>query len=71
MCELFCVIFQSCRSLCDQPAPVEVPNIESDPNFRTVVAALSEFQALLEDVCQGGFVNISEKGRHESSVKLP
>uniref|UniRef100_A0A8C1A1L1 FinTRIM family, member 67 n=2 Tax=Cyprinus carpio TaxID=7962 RepID=A0A8C1A1L1_CYPCA len=52
---------QNCRSLCTQPVPVKLPNITSDPNFGCMMAALTEFQALLEDVCQGGFVNISEK----------
>lgn len=56
------VLVQNCRSLCAQPVTVDLPNITSDPNFGSMMAALTEFQALLEDVCQGGFVNISEKG---------
>ncbi|KAL1281005.1 hypothetical protein QQF64_015605 [Cirrhinus molitorella] len=52
---------QNCRSLCAQPVPVDLPNITSDPNFGSAMTALNEFQALLEDVCQGGFVNIAEK----------
>ncbi|XP_055057356.1 finTRIM family, member 67 [Misgurnus anguillicaudatus] len=53
---------RNCRSLCAQPVSAEVvPSIFQDPNFETAVAALVEFQALLDDVCQGGFVNISEK----------
>ncbi|XP_067308868.1 finTRIM family, member 67 [Pseudorasbora parva] len=52
---------QNCKSLCAQPVPVDLPNITSDPNFGIVMAAVTEFQALLEDVCQGGCVNISEK----------
>ncbi|KAG1969047.1 finTRIM family, member 67 [Pimephales promelas] len=52
---------QNCKSLCAQPVPVDLPNITCDPNFGTVMAVVTEFQALLEDVCQGGFVNISEK----------
>ncbi|KAL0201725.1 hypothetical protein M9458_004912, partial [Cirrhinus mrigala] len=51
----------NCRSMCAQPVPVDLPNITSDPNFGSMMTALTEFQALLEDVCQGGFVNISEK----------
>uniref|UniRef100_A0A673L060 E3 ubiquitin/ISG15 ligase TRIM25-like n=1 Tax=Sinocyclocheilus rhinocerous TaxID=307959 RepID=A0A673L060_9TELE len=52
---------QNCRSLCAQPVPVDLPNITSDPNFGSMMTALTEFQALLEDVCQGALVNISEK----------
>uniref|UniRef100_A0A8C1XQH7 FinTRIM family, member 67 n=1 Tax=Cyprinus carpio TaxID=7962 RepID=A0A8C1XQH7_CYPCA len=53
---------QNCRSLCAQPVPVpDLPNITTDPNFGSMMTALTEFQALLEDVCQGGFVSISEK----------
>ncbi|XP_076150593.1 finTRIM family, member 67 [Alosa pseudoharengus] len=52
---------QSCQSLSAQPERGDVLNIRSDPNFGSVIAAVSEFQALLEDVCQGGFFNISEK----------
>ncbi|XP_063049050.1 finTRIM family, member 67 [Engraulis encrasicolus] len=52
---------QSCQSLGAQPEREYVPNIRADPNFACVIAAVTEFQALLEDVCQGGFFNISEK----------
>ncbi|XP_030630402.1 finTRIM family, member 67 [Chanos chanos] len=52
---------QNCQTVCAQPVPVELPKMITDPNFGAVIAAISEFQALLEDVCQGGFVNISEK----------
>ncbi|TSP09054.1 hypothetical protein Baya_10676 [Bagarius yarrelli] len=49
-------------SVCVQPVCMEeVPGISVDPGFGCVLNALSEFQALLNDVCQGGFVNISEK----------
>ncbi|XP_051557682.1 finTRIM family, member 67 isoform X2 [Myxocyprinus asiaticus] len=44
-----------------QPVPVDLPAITFEPNFGTVMTAVSEFQALLDDVCQGGFGNISEK----------
>lgn len=52
---------QNYRSVCTQPATTDVPSITVDPGFACVMSAVSEFQALLEDVCQGGFVNISEK----------
>ncbi|KAL2097033.1 hypothetical protein ACEWY4_006240 [Coilia grayii] len=52
---------QSCQSVSAQPEREYVPNVRGDPNFGCVIAAVSEFQALLEDVCQGGFFNISEK----------
>lgn len=41
---------------------MDVPRITVDPGFGCVMSAVSEFQALLDDVCQGGFVNIAEKG---------
>lgn len=52
---------QNYRSVCTQPATTDVPIINVDPGFACMMSAVSEFQALLEDVCQGGFVNISEK----------
>ncbi|XP_026876977.2 finTRIM family, member 67 [Electrophorus electricus] len=52
---------QNYRSVCIQPVTLDVPSVETEPGFRAVMNAVSEFQALLEDVCQGGFVNISEK----------
>ncbi|XP_036412344.1 LOW QUALITY PROTEIN: finTRIM family, member 67 [Colossoma macropomum] len=52
---------QNYRSACIQPVTMDVPGITVDPGFGCVMSAVSEFQALLEDVCQGGFVNISEK----------
>uniref|UniRef100_A0A672SLI1 E3 ubiquitin/ISG15 ligase TRIM25-like n=1 Tax=Sinocyclocheilus grahami TaxID=75366 RepID=A0A672SLI1_SINGR len=60
---------QNCRSLCTQPVPVDLPNITSDPNFGSMMTALTEFQALLEDVYQGGFVNISEKVNHVTIIE--
>ncbi|XP_073704648.1 finTRIM family, member 67 [Garra rufa] len=60
---------QNCRSLCAQPVPVDLPNITSDPNFGSAMTALTEFQALLEDVCQGGFVDISEKVNHVTIIE--
>ncbi|XP_062843765.1 finTRIM family, member 67 isoform X2 [Trichomycterus rosablanca] len=52
---------QSYMSSCELPVCVDVPSITPEPGFSCVMSALSEFQSLLEDVCQGGFVNISEK----------
>ncbi|GAA6092418.1 finTRIM family, member 67 [Tachysurus ichikawai] len=52
---------QSYRSVCVQPVGMNVPSITAEPGFGCVMSAVSEFQALLDDVCQGGFVNISEK----------
>ncbi|XP_066512677.1 E3 ubiquitin/ISG15 ligase TRIM25-like [Hoplias malabaricus] len=52
---------QNYRSVCTPPVSVDVPSITVDPGFGCVMSAVSEFQALLDDVCQGGFVNISEK----------
>ena len=49
---------------------MDVPGITVDPGFGCVMSAVSEFQALLEDVCQGGFVNISEKGEISVAVNL-
>ncbi|TRY55780.1 hypothetical protein DNTS_025635, partial [Danionella cerebrum] len=52
---------QNYKSVCSQPESAEVPSFTPKPDFSSVITAVSEFQALLEDVCQGGFVNISEK----------
>ncbi|XP_053343206.1 finTRIM family, member 67 [Clarias gariepinus] len=52
---------QSYGSVCIQPVCMDVPSITADPGFECMMSAVSEFQALLDDVCQGGFVNISEK----------
>ncbi|XP_076838308.1 uncharacterized protein LOC143483351 [Brachyhypopomus gauderio] len=52
---------QNYRSMCTPPVTLDVPGVEMEPGFRGVMNAVSEFQALLEDVCQGGFVNIAEK----------
>ncbi|KAL6468142.1 hypothetical protein MHYP_G00238190 [Metynnis hypsauchen] len=52
---------QNYRSACTQPVTMDIPGITVDPGFGCAMSAVSEFQALLEDVCQGGFVNISEK----------
>ncbi|KAF7692407.1 hypothetical protein HF521_010017 [Silurus meridionalis] len=52
---------QNYGSVCVQPVCMDVPCITVDPDFGCVMSALSEFQALIDDVCQGGFVNISEK----------
>ncbi|MCJ8745187.1 hypothetical protein PDJAM_G00127600 [Pangasius djambal] len=52
---------QNYGSVCVQPVCMDVPSITVDPGFGCVMSAVSEFQALLDDVCQGGFVNISEK----------
>ncbi|XP_016309243.1 E3 ubiquitin/ISG15 ligase TRIM25-like isoform X3 [Sinocyclocheilus anshuiensis] len=62
---------QNCRSLCAQPVAVDLPNITSDPNFGSMMTALTEFQALLEDVCQGALVNISEKASAPVFVQSP
>lgn len=51
--------------MCVQPVCTDIPSITVDPGFGCVISAVSEFQALLDDVCQGGFVNISEKGKQK------
>ncbi|XP_060762359.1 E3 ubiquitin/ISG15 ligase TRIM25-like isoform X2 [Neoarius graeffei] len=52
---------QNYESVCIQPVCMDVPSITADPSFGCVISAVSEFQALLDDVCQGGFMHISEK----------
>ncbi|KAI5092686.1 tripartite motif-containing protein 16-like isoform X2 [Silurus meridionalis] len=59
---------QNYGSVCVQPVCMDVPCITVDPDFGCVMSALSEFQALIDDVCQGGFVNISEKAAATISV---
>lgn len=51
---------QNYGSVCVQPVCMDLPSITVDPGFACVMNAVSDFQALLNDVCQGGFVNISE-----------
>lgn len=54
--------------MCVQPVGMNVPSITAEPGFGCVMSAVSEFQALLDDVCQGGFVNISEKGKQRRKI---
>uniref|UniRef100_A0A3B4Y879 FinTRIM family, member 67 n=1 Tax=Seriola lalandi dorsalis TaxID=1841481 RepID=A0A3B4Y879_SERLL len=58
---------QSCQSLRAPPVLSALPSVTVDPNltFGPVMTAVSDFKVLLQEVCQGGFVNIYEKGRHK------
>ncbi|XP_029380843.1 E3 ubiquitin/ISG15 ligase TRIM25-like isoform X2 [Echeneis naucrates] len=57
---------QSCQSLQAPPVLSALPSVNVDPNltFSPVMAAVSDFKVLLQEVCQGGFVNIYEKVRN-------
>ncbi|XP_071348084.1 finTRIM family, member 67 [Trachinotus anak] len=56
---------QSCQSLQAPPVLSALPPVTVDPNltFGPVMTAVSDFKVLLQEVCQGGFVNIYEKVR--------
>ncbi|XP_023264747.1 tripartite motif-containing protein 29-like [Seriola lalandi dorsalis] len=56
---------QSCQSLRAPPVLSALPSVTVDPNltFGPVMTAVSDFKVLLQEVCQGGFVNIYEKVR--------
>ncbi|XP_020784820.1 finTRIM family, member 67 [Boleophthalmus pectinirostris] len=56
---------QSCQSLAPPPVHSELPPIASDPSltFGPVMTAVSDFNGLLQEVCQGGFVSIYERVR--------
>ena len=60
-----CLSYQSCQSLQAPPVLSVMPSITMDPNltFGPVMTAVSDFKGLLQEVCQGGFVSIYEKGR--------
>lgn len=56
---------QSCQSLQAPPALSVMPSV-SNLSFGPVMTAVADFKGLLQEVCQGGFVCIYEKGRsHE------
>ncbi|KAL3055361.1 hypothetical protein OYC64_018116 [Pagothenia borchgrevinki] len=56
---------QSCQTLHAPPVLSDLPSVTIDPNltFGPVMAAVSDFKGLLQEVCQGGFVCIYEKVR--------
>uniref|UniRef100_A0A3B3Z675 Uncharacterized protein n=1 Tax=Periophthalmus magnuspinnatus TaxID=409849 RepID=A0A3B3Z675_9GOBI len=56
---------QSCQSLAPPPDLSVLPPIASDLSltFGPVMTAVSDFKGLLQEVCQGGFVSIYEKGK--------
>uniref|UniRef100_A0A8C6UKT1 FinTRIM family, member 67 n=1 Tax=Neogobius melanostomus TaxID=47308 RepID=A0A8C6UKT1_9GOBI len=56
------------------PSPVlsVLPPIAADPNltFGPVMTTVSDFKTLLQEVCQGGFVSIYERGKHLTSLTV-
>ncbi|KAG7229028.1 hypothetical protein INR49_013262 [Caranx melampygus] len=56
----------SCQSLHAPPVLSALPSVTTDPSltFGPVMTAVSDFKVLLQEVCQGGFVNIYEKVRN-------
>lgn len=56
---------QSCDSVGAPPVLSVLPPIAADPSltFGPVLTAVSDFKALLQEVCQSGFVSIYEKVR--------
>ncbi|XP_028831864.1 finTRIM family, member 67 [Denticeps clupeoides] len=62
---------QGCHSVRVQPAHADMPKVNPNPSFSPVIGVMSEFQALLEDVCQGGSVNISETVKDITVVECP
>ncbi|XP_054615048.1 finTRIM family, member 67 [Dunckerocampus dactyliophorus] len=64
---------QSCQSLQAAPASSALPAIAIDPNltFDPATKAVCDFKALLQEVCQGGFVSIYEKVRDVVIVDSP
>lgn len=64
---------QNCQSYRASPGLGDLPPINFDPNFTfgSVMSAVSEFKDLLEEVYQGGFVNIYEKVRHVAIIESP
>ena len=58
------VWFQSCQTLSVTPLAGGLPSIIVDPNldFGLVMAAVNDFKSLLQEVCQGGFSSIFERG---------
>ncbi|KAJ3595344.1 hypothetical protein NHX12_004648 [Muraenolepis orangiensis] len=49
---------QSCQSLSAPPVAGDLPSVTVGPNlnFGLVMAAVSDFKSLLQEVCQGGFI---------------
>ncbi|XP_067108548.1 finTRIM family, member 67 [Osmerus mordax] len=64
---------QNCQSFRSSPGLGDLPPVNFDPNFTfgSVMTAVSEFKELLEEVYQGGFVNIYEKVRNVSIIESP
>ncbi|XP_029308807.1 E3 ubiquitin/ISG15 ligase TRIM25-like [Cottoperca gobio] len=64
---------QSCQSLHAPPALSALPSVTVDPNltFGPMMAAVSDFKGLLQEVCQGGFVCIYERVRDIVIVSPP
>ncbi|XP_045570324.1 E3 ubiquitin-protein ligase TRIM47 isoform X3 [Salmo salar] len=55
---------QSCQSLSSSPVIGGLPAVTFDPNFtfNMVMSSVADFRGLLEEVCQGSFISIYEKG---------
>lgn len=66
MLSYFLVSVQSCGPLQAPPALSASPAVVVNPDlsFGPVMAAVSDIKGLLQEVCQGGFVSIYEKGRY-------
>ncbi len=67
-----CSSLQSCQSLHAPPDLSALPSVTADPNltFGPVMTAVADFKGLLQEVCQGGFVSIYERGNYKGFVRL-
>ncbi|XP_040000558.1 E3 ubiquitin/ISG15 ligase TRIM25-like isoform X3 [Xiphias gladius] len=63
---------QSCQSLHSPPVPSALPSVTVDPNltFGPVMTAVSDFKGLLQEVCQGGFIDTTLSGDTGSTVQM-
>lgn len=69
---VFCL--QGCQTLPAPPALSALPGVAAEPRltFDLVTTALSDFQRLLQEVCQDGFVSIYERGaRKRTAASAP
>lgn len=66
------LVFQSCQSLHAPPVLSALPSVTVDPSltFGPVMTAVSDFKGLLQEVCQGGFVCIYERGRYKRLYQI-
>ncbi|KAI5608815.1 finTRIM family, member 67, partial [Silurus asotus] len=58
---------QNYGSVCVQPVCMDVPCITVDPDFGCVMSAVSEFQALIDDVCQARLHTLRDRRTRRTS----